>query len=75
MYFPGEHTRGKRRGHPLEGPSLAYSQVRLSPVLSVSQQSGSHSVFDSNCLVSHYIPLNIGPISLLTRPAVTTESH
>lgn len=65
--------RSEERTTPWRAPARLL--VRLSPILSTSQQSGSHSIFDSNCLVSHYIPLNIGPISLLTRLAVTTESH
>lgn len=72
------HIGRERRGedNPVEGLSLApCSLVGLSAVPSTSQQSGSHSIFHSNCLVSHYIPLNIEPISLLTRLSVTAELH
>lgn len=74
IYLQG-NTHTSREDRTTLWRALAGLLVCLSATLSTSQQSGRHSIFDSNCLVSHYIPLNIGPISLLTRLAVTTESH
>lgn len=57
----------------LKGLPLTRRLACLSPNLDMSQQGGSHSIFYSNCLLSHYILLNAGPIPLLTRLAVTSE--
>lgn len=76
MHFQG--NGGKKRGEARERTPPWRALVRRAACQpSVARHNNTEAIpsSDSNCLARHYILLNTGPISLLTRLAVTTELH